>query len=736
MQKLEESSIKTVLHNNSENGIPTALCLKSSGNAILKTTGATTDGPMLYGWMSYNEGWDKNQGSNYGIYSFPATSNTAFSKLTATKNISAGTNADGRLCGYYVLNYGGAISIRYYMYEAVTGEQKVEKSFTTSNTTDIYTQYAYSLAYNYKDATLYGEFFRSKDNDLAVCISSVDPLTGVATEIAEVESHGVLFLSLAFDNNGTLYAIGDDGNLYTIALPSGTPELIGYTGLRPKDPQASTIHPESGRMFWSYLSENQESALYEIDLNTGMASKISDYAATTWLTGMYADHIPADAAPANITDLNISYSADAALDCTVSFTAPATTANGLTATEPFNVDLFIDYNKVANAPATITPGQTYSFTTQLTAGNHIVEAQLSNTEFHGDRARIATYAGTDMAGAPANVSLSLNGRNATLTWDAPRKGANGGWFDATGLTYKIVRRPDNQVVATAYTETTFTDEIPDELGNWFYEVTSVTTSEGATAESNRIMYGTAKKVPYIETFDTEAPMDLFTTADVNEDGYFWKWKNGAVVDGRGDATDAADWIITPPIALTTEWIYKMTFDAHAIGSFYTETFDAAFAATPRHEAMQIIGTYSVTGEKYQTFEALVEIPKNDNYHLGIRHTTLTTMRDELYVDNIRLTPYISTAAPAPAEKLAVTLFPDNPLKGTLSFTAPTKAINGETISDITKIEIFRGTTALPEITDATPGKTISIDVDVPQGVQEFNVICHNANGRGHDSRIT
>ena len=108
--------------------------------------------------------------------------------------------------------------------------------------------------------------------------------------------------------------------------------------------------------------------------------------------------------------------------------------------------------------------------------------------------------------------------------DSPAKGANGGWFDATGLTYKIVRRPDNQVVATAYTPTSFTEEIPDELGNWFYEVTAVTTTEGATAESNRVMYGTSKKVPYNETFDTEAPMDLFITADVNGDGYFWKWK--------------------------------------------------------------------------------------------------------------------------------------------------------------------------------------------------------------------
>ena len=737
MQKIADTGKLANWQETSGNaGIPAALCLKSARNATLKTTGNIAEGPTLYGWMSYNEAWDKNQGSNYGIYSFPASANTSFSKVLGTKNISAGAHADGRLCAYYVLNYGGAISIKYYMYDADSGELKTETLFGTSNTPDIYTQYAYTLAYNYKDATLYGEFFRTRGDDLAVCISTVDPLTGAATEITEIDSNGVLFLSLAFDNDGNLYGIGDDGNLYTIALPSGTLNLIGYTGLRPKDPQGSAIDPASGRMFWSYLSETQESALYEVDLATGKANLASDYPATTWITGLYTDHTPTGGIPADITDMAVSYSANAALDCTVSFTAPATTADGNAATGSFNVDLLIDYNKIATAPATVNPGESYTFTTQLTAGLHKVEAQLSNNNGFGNRARILTYAGSDVAGAPGNVTLALDGRNATLTWTAPQKGANGGWFDATGLTYKIVRRPDNQVVATAYTPTSFTEEIPDELGNWFYEVTAVTTTEGATAESNRVMYGTSKKVPYNETFDTEAPMDLFITADVNGDGYFWKWKNGAVVDVRGDATDAADWIMTPPIALTTDWIYKMTFDAHAIGSFYTETFDAGFADTPDHESMNIIGSYSVTGEKWQTFEALVEVDKAADYHLGIRHSTLTTMRDELHIDNLQLLPFISTAAPASVDNLSVTLIPDNPLKGSLAFTAPVKAINGQPITEITKIEVMRGATILAEITDATPGKQFSMEVDVPQGVQEFNVICHNGNGRGHDSRLS
>ena len=59
------------------------------------------------------------------------------------------------------------------MYDADSGELKTETSFGTSNTPDIYTQYAYTLAYNYKDATLYG--VRYDQNILPLAGSIAEP---------------------------------------------------------------------------------------------------------------------------------------------------------------------------------------------------------------------------------------------------------------------------------------------------------------------------------------------------------------------------------------------------------------------------------------------------------------------------------------------------------------------------------------------------------------------------------
>ena len=710
---------------------------RATVNAPLRPTTAAADAPVFHGWMAHNSAWNKNTTGNYGIYSFPAVASTSFTKEWSTKNVSAAANADGKLCGYYVLNYGGAISIRYYMYDADSGELKADKTYGTNNVEDVYTHYAYTLAYNYKDATLYGEFFRKVGNGLAVCLSKIDPMTGVPTEVVELKTGEVLFVAMAFDDNGTLYAIGDDGNLYTVDTATGSISPIGSTGMSPQDPQCAYIDSANGKMYWSYLSTTLSTGFYEIDLATARTSLVSEYPSTIWLVGLYGDHTATGKVPGKITDLSVAYSTPTSLDSKITFTAPAKAADGSNLSGSLGVEIYVDYEKMTSAPATVAPGATYSVDRNFSAGSHKIEVILNNTAGYSDRARLLTFAGKDIPAAPGNVDFKLQGRTATVTWEAPATGAHGGWFDASSLTYKVVRQPDNTVVAPAQTATTFTEEIPDQLGNYFYEVTSMTTETGETAESNRIKYGTAMNIPYKETFDTEAPLDLFTIDDVNGDGYHWKWKDGDMVDVRGDAQEAADWLITPPIALTTEWIYKLKFDAHGLGTYYTEHFQAGIATQPAGKAMKTLGNWTVNGDKFQSYETLVEIDANGNYHIGIQHCTPApnTNRDELHIDNIELIPFISTAGPASVEALAVTLMPDNPVKGTMSFTAPSKAMNGTALTTLTKVEIYRDGTLVDTKADATPGKEYSFEVDVPQGAHVFNVIAHNEVGRGHDTEM-
>ena len=705
-------------------------------NAPLKAVPAADNVQTFYGFMAHSAAWDTNTTGSYGIYSFPAIANTNFEKVLPTKNITAGAYADGRICGYYVFNYLGSIRISYYMYDADSGQLKVEKSYSPYNVSDIYAYYAYSLAYNYKDATLYGIFFRKTADDVVVVLSKVDQLTGVPTEIAELKTGVELINAIAFDDNGTLYAIGDTGKLYTVDTTTGVLTEVGSTGLAPKDPQCAYYDNETGKLYWPYLGTDLSTAFYSVDPATGAIAKVSDYPATTWLTGLYKEHKAQGKVPAPIEDFAVKYSADGALDAKISFTAPAKAADGSALSGALDVELYIDYVKVADAPATVNAGEVFTYNKEFAAGQHKVEVILKNEAGYGDRARTLTFAGSDVPAAPADLKFELEGRNAKVTWTAPTIGAGGGWFDASILTYKVVRQPDNKVVADAQTATTFTEEIPDCLGNYFYVVTAQTDKAGASAESNRILYGTSMTVPYSETFDTEAPLDLFTIEDANEDGYYWKWKDGKMSDPRGEAKEAADWLITPPIALTTEWIYKFSFDAKGYSSYYNEQFKAAFGDKAKSDAMNILETFTYASDKAATFETLIEVSDNGNYYLGIQHSTPAgASRDELFVDNIKLEPFISTAAPASVDNLKVDILADNVLKGTMTFKAPVKAINGDALTAITKVEIYRDNELVATKTDAEPGKEMTVEVDVPQGEHTFNVIAHNDLGRGHDSLL-
>ena len=73
------------------------------------------------------------------------------------------------------------------------------------------------------------------------------------------------------------------------------------------------------------------------------------------------------------------------------------------------------------------------------------------------------------------------------------------------------------------------------LANYYYVVTAFNGDiEGRSAESNRMLFGTAIEPPYFEDFeDTNAGAVMFTIIDANKDGNTWKY-------GYWNGTENAD----------------------------------------------------------------------------------------------------------------------------------------------------------------------------------------------------
>ncbi|MGH7950977.1 MAG: hypothetical protein ACREFE_03525 [Limisphaerales bacterium] len=77
--------------------------------------------------------------------------------------------------------------------------------------------------------------------------------------------------ALAFDQNNTLYALGQDGtNLYTISQSDGTMTVVGSLGVAMSSPFAAMTFGPDGTL---YAAINDQ--LYTINKNTGAASVLS-----------------------------------------------------------------------------------------------------------------------------------------------------------------------------------------------------------------------------------------------------------------------------------------------------------------------------------------------------------------------------------------------------------------------------------------------------------------------------
>ena len=73
------------------------------------------------------------------------------------------------------------------------------------------------------------------------------------------------------------------------------------------------------------------------------------------------------------------------------------------------------------------------------------------------------------------------------------------------------------------------------------------------------------------------------------------------------------------------------------------------------------------------------------------------------------------------------------MKAVLTFKAPTKAINGDELTTLSKIEILKEGNVILTENEVEKGKEYSFTVDGVQGMNHYNVIVYDEQGRGRDA---
>lgn len=122
-----------------------------------------------------------------------------------------------------------------------------------------------------------------------------------------------------------------------------------------------------------------------------------------------------------------------------------------------------------------------------------------NAKGYGLQSRVKTQVGVDQPMPAENVSLRVDGGEATLSWTAPTAGKNGGYVG--NLTYRVECN-DGVVVAEATTETSLTGLQKGKYSLTEYKVTAANESGAASAAtSNSVILGDALAMPFKESFD-------------------------------------------------------------------------------------------------------------------------------------------------------------------------------------------------------------------------------------------
>lgn len=566
--------------------------------------------------------------------------------------------------------------------------------------------------------------------------------TAEATDVKGADRDERDIFAVAAAPDGRIYALfGAYNYLAVIDTHNGALERIGTTGLdidaNPSDGRVNSMCYDSAndRLLASVHHEtgprgNKKhfSSLYSINPRTAKAELIMDFPGAACFAGLTVlSDKPSATAPAAVRNLT------AGNGC-IEFDVPSTNIGGAPLSGLLTAIININGNETLKEG--LAPGSHVTIEgLGFIEGINTVKVTVATPDERGESTTIEFRNGDDIPAPVVNLSLNIAEGTAHLSWDAPMTGANGGTVNADNLSYRIVRYPDNKILAANHSATSFTDAtINTAWKSVYYTVTAINAQgESAPASSNRCPGSGALPLPFSEGFDTADDFLAWTTVDLNGSAT-WKYDSSgksAYYDFPRDATPGDDWLISPPLALKAGKTYKISYDYRAFNSRYSESFEVAFLPQATCDNASVLTAH--TGFNHTTFEHGETVFKagTDSWSCIGFHAVSKPNQWSFYIDNIRVEA-IDARVPAEAANINVVAAPEGSLKATVSFTAPSTDTDGSQLVSLTKAEVRRNDSNKPVATieNPTPGETITIeDNDIPtSGMYTYSVTCFNGAG--------
>lgn len=703
------------------------------------------DGRTIYGAMISSNEWDGVSITQvpYGVYSFEIGSNPAPVSYITDMIYGFKSAAWGRdnMYGIVPLSVMGAINGSRHIQIDTKNWTETSNVFHDTNE-GTYSLMPCSMAYDPTNDTFYA--FRYKEDLSGLDWVKVNPVESQYEMVAAYRGKTVV-LTLAATPDGSMYYIDIEGDLYTINKENGRTSLVGNTGVTPAAyDQCMVYDNRSGSFLWAALS-NEGSVLYSVNPRTAETKRVMKFKNSEQFVALYiTDSTALPGAPAAVGRPQLKYSANGALDGNITFTIPSKTFDGNALSGDVNLNVWLDGENIKGV--NVASGSSQSIPVTLAEGNHYVDITVDNAVGFSPMRYIYQYAGFDTPLAPGKPTMKFNDNVNEVTWQVPEGGVNKGYIDFDNLTYDVVRMPGEVKVATGLKATSFSEPTPEALQAYYYKITAINNGHvSAVAETNRVLCGDAFPVPYSQSFEDEATFnDFFKTVDNDGAGSTWRYGySGEVridyIKNDQDPFDADDWLILPKVAMQNGVKYRFHMNMKTFTPSYPEDFEILVGTDPddltSFKSVKKEVEFTEIAKEFDDYSTDFTVDADGDYNVAVRYCSRHDENSSLMmVRNVGIDKIGMTAAPAAVSVLTVTPDAGYLLKATVAFKAPQVTLSGESLSDISYVEVMRDNESEPvhKFEPVTPGQELSwVDENVPSvGLHNYTVTAFNEAGNG------
>lgn len=674
----------------------------SVGSSKMKSPlrAAGLPGVELRGMVLYSDFWEDED--VYGMYRIQTTPDNDFELLGETDyqyylgyDDNAGTFWGTSFEDYYGLTQTIGVG----SYDTETWEEKSWESMRSA------AMLGTCCALDPVTGEVYGCFYT--DNGSGHVWARADYPAGKRTVIKELDS---TIWSVGVDTEGQFYGTTEDGLFIKIDKFTGDYEIISDLEIGMQDYQVGgCIDNASHTYIQAYCTDN-DGGLLQIDLATGEATNVLQFNGGEQVTCLYIPQKAAeDKAPA-APELEVACS-NGSMDVEITLTMPERLFDGTSAGGTLSYEIMT--NGVPALSGTAAAGETVVKTlTMEESGINRFAASCSNSAGRSPLARAEVYVGKGTPAAPANVALTVADQQGTLVWDAVTESADGGFLVPADVKYNILDE-EGTVIASNLTVTTYTLSAPDPaegLKKISYGVQAVYEGKLSTVtESNQVSLGSVIP-PFNYDMSDLATHQLHTVLDANGDGYTWGY-NGNTGYGYSRENAADDWIFSPNIELEAGKVYQLVMRLGGQNDYYQEMIEVKMGKSATPSAMdKVILPETVIQSDFGTvkeFSVIVSPEETGRYNIGF-HAISPANYYNLYLYSYSVSTPKAGNAPAKVENISILPDPSGLLKADVSFTFPSKGIDGSDLSGDVTVKVTCGDREVKTVTGA-PGSQASFE---------------------------